>query len=454
MCVTISGGGLPSVSGGRGRAAPGLGDPMVHLRKSARRQAPRRLAIPVAALAVVLAVVLSGCGGTDERSSGPPSKTPSGTPSSGAPTATAGGASPDPGSPSPPTAPAFREQAEAVAQFLHKNWPKGASGTVVTAKDGNLVGCQGMGQADQGAARAADCDTVYDIGSITKSFTAAAVLKLEMSGKLQVTDAIGAHLGGVPADKRGITIHHLLTHTSGLPEGIGDDYDPVSRDAVIATALATPLESAPGREFAYSNVGYSLLAAIVERASGFAYDEYLTRNLFQPAGMTRTGYALPDPRRGDVAVEYDEQGASQGRPFEHPWAPDGRPYWNLRGNGGLLSTARDMYLWYRALDGESVLNAAAKAKMFAPHVPEGGGSASSYGYGWTIAPTDDGPIATHDGGNGWSFARVLIRPGDRALVFWVTNTAIREGRWNLEDRDKDLSLGLLAALSPGSGGGA
>lgn len=425
---------------------------MVHMRKSARQQAPWRLGIAVAA---ALAVVLSGCGGADERSSDGASGTPSGTPSSGVPAGGTGGASPGPGSPSPSpsSSPVFREQAEAVAKFLRENWPEGAGGTVVTARDGTLVGCQGLGQSDQGAGRAADCDTVYDIGSITKSFTAAAVLKLEMGGALRVTDPIGAHLGAVPVDKRGITIHQLLTHTSGLPEGIGDDYDPVSRDAMVAGALAAPLESAPGREFAYSNVGYSLLAAIVERVSGVAYDDYLTRNLFQPAGMTRTGYALPDPGRGDVAVEYDEEGASQGRPFEHPWAPDGRPYWNLRGNGGLLSTARDMYLWYRALEGESVLSAAAKAKMFTPHVPEGGGSAGSYGYGWTVTPTDGGPVVTHDGGNDWSFARVLIRPSDRTLVFWVTNSVIREGGWNLEEQDRELSLGLLAALSAGSGGG-
>ncbi|MCF2529690.1 serine hydrolase domain-containing protein [Yinghuangia soli] len=341
-------------------------------------------------------------------------------------------------------------QAQAVSEFLAEKWPQGAGGTAAVARDGQLVACQGMGKADQAAGRAADCDTVYDIGSITKSFTAAAVLKLEMSGALKVTDPIAVHLGAVPADKRGITIHHLLTHTSGLPEGLGDDYDPVSRDALVAEALAVPLEAAPGREFAYSNVGYSVLAAIVERVSGVPYDEYLARNLFRPAGMVRTGYALPDPGRGDVAVEYDAQGKPQGRPFDHPWAPDGRPHWYLRGNGGLLSTARDMYLWCRALEGESVLDAAAKAKMFTPHVPEGDGSTGSYGYGWTILPTGDGPVATHDGGNDWSFARVLIRPGTRTMVFWATNAVVRKGAWNFEDRDQELSLGLLAAASPGT----
>ncbi|MGW0659943.1 serine hydrolase domain-containing protein [Streptodolium elevatio] len=335
------------------------------------------------------------------------------------------------------------EQADAVAKFLGENWPEGAGGSVVTARNGELVSCQGLGRSDEAAGRAAGCDTVYDIGSITKSFTAAAVLKLEMNGALRVTDSIGVHLGAVPADKRAITIHQLLTHTSGLPEGIGEDYEPLSRDAMLGRALATPLEAAPGEEFAYSNTGYSVLAAVVEKVSGMSYGDFLARNLFGPAGMTRTGYVLPDPGRGDVAVEYDEQGASQGRPFEHPWAPDG-PYWNLRGNGGLLSTASDMFRWYRALEGDTILNGAAKAKMFTPHVPEGDGLPSSYGYGLTVFPTDKGPLITHDGGNDWSFARFAIRPSDHTMVFWATNTAIREGKWDLEDQDADLTQDLIA----------
>ncbi|OPC78478.1 serine hydrolase [Embleya scabrispora] len=336
-------------------------------------------------------------------------------------------------------------RARAVARYLDANWPTGASGAIATARDGEPVGCQGRGKANVETGADAGCDTVFDIGSITKSFTAAAILKLETTGALRVTDPIGTILRAVPADKRGITVHHLLTHTSGLPEGLGDDYEPVRRDAMIARALAAPLDAVPGRTYAYSNVGYSLLAAIIEKVSGTGYGDYLTRNLFTPAGMTRTGYRLADPCRDDIAVEYDSDGRSQGTPLDHPWAADG-PFWNLRGNGGLLSTARDMLRWYRALEGESVLPAAAKAKMFTPHVSEGVPT-QFYGYGWTIVTTPSGPIVTHNGGNDWSYARVAIRPADHVMVFWVGNQAVRDGMWNLEDLDHTFTLGLLTLLA-------
>lgn len=170
----------------------------------------------------------------------------------------------------------------------------------------------------------------------------------------------------MPADKRGITLHHLLTHKAGLAEGLGDDYEPVSRDEMLDKALKSKLVSRPGTEFHYSNTGFSVLAAIVEKVSGTSYERFLAKHLFAPAGMTQTGYVLPKFSRAQVAVEYDEEGASQGRPLDHPWAADG-PYWYLRGNGGMLSTGRDMFRWHRALLGDTILSAAAKARMFEPH---------------------------------------------------------------------------------------
>ena len=95
-------------------------------------------------------------------------------------------------------------------------------------------------------------------------------------------------------------------------------------------------------------------------------------------------------------MEYDENGEPKGRPFDHPGPMTG--YWNLRGNGGLLSTARDMFRWHAALEGDEVLSESAKDKMFEPHVPEEEGGDSYYGYGWVVSPTDEGRIVWHDGG--------------------------------------------------------
>jgi len=302
--------------------------------------------------------------------------------------------------------------------------PEGSSGTLVAARDGELLTCEGWGGGG--------CDTVYDIGSVTKQFTAAAIVKLQMLGRLDVHDRIGRFLDDVPPDKRSITVEQLLTHTSGLAETLGDDYDRVPRDVLVARALDSGLRWRPGSRYRYSNVGYSLLAAIVEVASGEGYEEFLARHLFEPAGMTQTGYVLPDWDDADVAVEYDARGRPQGRPYDHPWADDG-PYWNLRGNGGMLSTARDMFLWYRALEGEEVLDAAAKRELFRPRVREGPGADSRYGYGWVVLDSPVGPVQWHNGGNGWSYAEVARFPRAHAFVFWASNRyRSRADGWNLE----------------------
>ncbi len=332
---------------------------------------------------------------------------------------------------------------ESVGAFVARTLPKGPGGTVIAAHGDRIVHCEGFGMADREARIAASCDTVYDIGSVSKQFTAAAIVKLESMGRLRVSDPIGTHLGPVPADKRGITLHHLLTHTAGLVEGLGDDYDVLSRDAMLAGALASAPLSAPGAEFHYSNVGYSMLAAIVEKASGMGYERFLAKHLFAPAGMTRTGYVLPRWEPRQVAVEYDAGGKPHGRPYERPWAPDG-PYWNLRGNGGILSTARDMFRWHRALAGDAVLPASARERLVTPYTPttEPG---ESYGYGWNIVDTPAGRVAGHDGGNGWSVANFARTPRDGGVMaFWAGNQTRQEPGWNnLEDLEPGFTRGLL-----------
>ncbi|GAA0609985.1 beta-lactamase family protein [Kribbella sandramycini] len=321
-----------------------------------------------------------------------------------------------------------------VAAYLARTVPAGPGGTVIAARGDQLVHCAGFGFADRERRIPATCDTVYDVMSITKQFTAAAVLELETMGKLRITDPIAVHLGPVPADKRAITIHHLLTHTSGLVEGLGDDYDVLSREQLIKQALASKLTQGP--DFQYSNLGYGLLAAIIEKVSGLGYEEFLAKHLFEPAGMTDTGYLLPRWPTDRVAVEYDAAGRSQGRPMDHPWADDG-PHWNLRGSGGLLSTARDLFRWHRALLDDTVLPASTRTKLFTPHTAE------SYAYGWNVRTAPDGDrLAWHDGGNDWSLANYARSLTDQTMSFWVTNQ-VTGPTWNFEALEPDLTLGVL-----------
>lgn len=326
---------------------------------------------------------------------------------------------------------ALPQASGSIGGFLDGAVPDGAGLTALAARRGEIVYCEGFGMADRDAGRRAGRDTVYDIGSITKQFTAAAVLKLEMTGALSTTDRLSRFVDGMPTDKGDITLHQLLTHTAGLDDALGDDYDVLSREDMLAATASAPLRSTPGTEYSYSNVGYSVLAAIVEKVSGVGYEQFLSTHLFAPAGMTRTGYVLPRWDPADVAVEYDGNGAARGRPNEHPWDADG-PYWNLRGNGGILSTAPDMFRWHRALEGHDVLSETAKRKLFKPHVREDTGD-SYYAYGWVILHEDGRPVAWHNGGNGYSYAEIARVADEGLMVFWATAAARKNDGWNLEE---------------------
>jgi CubicO group peptidase (beta-lactamase class C family) len=231
---------------------------------------------------------------------------------------------------------------------------------------------------------------------------------------------------------------------------LGGDYEPLSREQMLEGALESKLRSRPGDEHHYSNLGYSVLAAIIERASGVGYEQFLARHLFAPAGMTQTGYVLPHWSPDQVAVEYDAQGKPHGKPFDHPWADDG-PYWNLRGNGGLLSSARDMFRWHLALQRNQVLDRHAKHKLFKPHVRERPGGNSHYGYGWVVSqPGRLGRVVWHNGGNGWSYGELtrLLSPG--VMVFWVTNHyKSKAERWNFSKLGPKLTEAVARRVRDG-----
>lgn len=254
-----------------------------------------------------------------------------------------------------------------------------------------------------------DCETdsVFDIGSVTKQFTAAAILALQEDGLLSTNDTLDAHFDGVPLDKADITIHQLLTHSSGLDEALGSDYDEIGRDELVALAFSSALVFEPGSGYVYSNVGYSILSAIIEQITQGSYEAYLAERLLGPAGMSQTGYVLPTYEDGVVAHGYSGD-STMGAPNEQIWAEDG-PYWHLRGNGGLLSSAADLHAWDAALLGGKVLSESSLEAMFTPWVDQGFGKEfdTFYGYGWIVLEYPGfGTVVTHSGGNGYFYADV------------------------------------------------
>lgn len=187
--------------------------------------------------------------------------------------------------------------------------------------------------------------TVYDIGSITKQFTAAAILKLEMQGKLSTNDKISKFFDGIPADKQQITIHDLLRHQSGLISNIGRDYEKITEKEFLDKVFSSKLQFSIGSSFSYSNIGYSLLAIIIEKASNQSYETYLYENLWEPSQMEMTGYKRPAFDKKMIAIGYENDNKVWGKPTDKEW--DGvSPYWHLKGNGGILSTTEDLYKWH------------------------------------------------------------------------------------------------------------
>lgn len=306
------------------------------------------------------------------------------------------------------------EAATRIDTYMNELAEAGFAGALLIAQDGEIILAKGYGLADREHHIPVTPETVVTTGSITKQFTAAAILKLEQEGKLSVTDTITSYFDNVPINKETITLHQLLTHTAGLPQALGEDFEEISRDEYVAKAMLTPLEHRPGETFEYSNVGYALLAAIIEQLSGQPYEAFLQEHLFEPAGMTKTGYVLPDWQENEMAHGYLENGEDWGTMVEKYQTEDG-PNWNLMGNGGILSTPLDMYKWHLALLGNDIISEASKEKMFTPTM-------NDYGYGWDVLDTDQGTLITHNGGNGIFFADFL-RFTDAGVVIYVTSSA-------------------------------
>ena len=305
----------------------------------------------------------------------------------------------------------------ALDAFLTSQVEGGFSGAVLVASEGEIVLRKGYGFADRAASIPNTPETMFQIGSVAKPFTATAILALQDAGTLEVTDRLSDHIEGVPADKAAITLHHLLTHTAGLANAIGGDFEAIGREAYIREALATPLDRPPGTAYAYSNVGFALLAAIIEQVTGQSYDAYL-QSLLRPVGMNHTGYRISD---GELAHGYDGD-RDLGLPMDRPWAEDG-PYWNLRGNGGLLSTVDDLYRFHTALEDGEILSESARQLATTKHTDEGNNGRSHYGYGWALFPAPGGLLVTHNGGDGGWSADVLRFVDDDKVLIVLSNTA-------------------------------
>ncbi|HEX7000974.1 MAG TPA: serine hydrolase domain-containing protein, partial [Trueperaceae bacterium] len=330
------------------------------------------------------------------------------------------------------------DPAEDVDTFLGRLVPFGYSGAALLARRGEILLSEGYGLADRRVEAPNTPDTVFSLGSITKQFTAAAVLKLQERGLVDVASTIDAYLPEIPPDKAKVTLHHLLTHTSGVVEYLSGDYEPLSRPEAVRIGLGAPLRFEPGSSYGYSNGGYSLLAAIVELVSGQGYEEFLNATFFAPLGMSSTGYRAPTWEGRTVARSYVD-GVDRGTNLEKEF-----PSWAVMGNGEMLSTTLDMYRWHQALMGADVLSAEFKQALYSPF-------RNGYVYGRRVTEGRHGRRAEHGGASSWGSCSYFRRYLDADLMFIVFCNRVDDGVFlpgAIREHVSALAFGEQSTLPP------
>lgn len=305
---------------------------------------------------------------------------------------------------------------------------KNFSGGLLIIKNGKTIFCKGYGWANKEAAIPFTPSILASMGSITKAFTAAAIMRLAEDGKLSVSDPLKKFFPNVPADKANITIHQLLTHSSGFHEFLandGGDYEKIITKEFLEKAFAEPLAFKPGDKAVYTNVGMSILGIIIEQISGIDYEVFLQKYLFEKTGIKNIGYHYPTSKNDTIAHGY--QGPIDwGTHQQHFEQAGGGPFWNLKANGGLEVSLNEMAIWANAFTENKMLRKETIAKMFSPQVLEDGTEGRSYfGYGCNISKSRRNTKMIDNGGsNGIYFARLVRLPEEGLVFYMVTNQSL------------------------------
>lgn len=283
-------------------------------------------------------------------------------------------------------------------------------GNVLIARGDEIVFAKSYGSANLEWNQPHTADSKFRIGSVTKQFTAAAILLLEEQGRLKTSDLLSKHLPNTPDAWKDITLHHLLSHQAGLPNFTALPWyaenmaKPSTADATIAIIRDLPLEFTPGSEFRYSNSGYVVLGRVVELVSGLSYENFLRNNIFTPLGMTNSGY--------DSSTRVIPNRASGYAP-----GPINAAYVDMsvpHGAGALYSTAADLHRWNEGLFDGKLLSAASLEKMTAPNL-------SDYAYGVIVNNTNGVKRVGHSGGIQGFNSALAYYPEERLTLVVLSN---------------------------------
>jgi CubicO group peptidase (beta-lactamase class C family) len=311
------------------------------------------------------------------------------------------------------------ERLDAALAPLFKTDAPGA--TVIVTKDGVPVFRKAYGLADVDKGAPLQPDMQLRLGSITKQFTAVAILMLVEQGKLSLKDDVTRLLPGFPAKDKGITVEHLLHHTAGIRNytsmlsfALIEDKDH-SVQQMIDFFKDEPLDFDPGQRWAYSNSGYFLLGAIIEQASGMRYADFIAQHIFEPLGMRDTAYEGHE-RSAKRRVEGYREGFFSG------YKPAGKMSMTLPyAAGALVSTVDDLARWDAAISAGKLLQAESWQRAFTPCALPGGAKCA-YGHGWTIGTLRGRRMAAHGGDIPGFNSQAIRLPDDKVFVAVLGNS--------------------------------
>ena len=289
--------------------------------------------------------------------------------------------------------------------------------TLKIIRDGKTIKTAAYGRANIELNVPAKPDTVFEIGSITKQFTAAGILTLAQEGKLSVDDKISKYLKDTPEAWANVTIRHLLTHTSGIKNYTGLNGFQIRRhltqEQFIQAIGKEPMDFQPGDSWKYCNTGFNLLGYIIENVSGKNYWDFMSERVFQPLGMTATTNRLLSLVIPNRASGYEQT--------NHVWMNRDSDLTEVFSAGAIASTVGDLAKWNASLDSDRLLNAASKEQMWTP-VKLNDGKTRKYGFGWYVDAVEGHKNIGHGGSTSGFSASIQRFPDNRLAVIILTNT--------------------------------
>lgn len=298
----------------------------------------------------------------------------------------------------------------------------GTGATVLVSQKGKVLYHKAFGMANLELGVPMRTDHVFRIGSVTKQFTGAAIMKLAEEGKLSVQDELTKFLPDYPTQGKKITVEHLLTHTSGIKSYTGmkewdgqvqrKDFTPLE---LVDYFKNQPMDFDPDAEWEYNNSGYILLGCIIEKVSGLSYGEYINEQFFKPLGMKNSYYGDTKPLIKNRASGYS-QGEVEGNFVNAEFLSMTQPY----AAGSLLSTVEDLNTWTRALHGGKVVKPASLKQMTTPYILPNGTN-THYGYGLQMSNLLGSLTVEHSGGIHGFLSDLVYLPKEEVCVAILTN---------------------------------